>query len=433
MKPTISITPNNCLADDEVKIHVQGLQSNQKVTLYAVLERSDVGNFDSYAHYTASQDGTIDLGKDISTGGTYTGIEPMGLFWSMKPSKNMRPTDRFLVNDIENPIVTSFRVFDSHLKYEYFLSSEYWSTGEALAKAFVRRWYKRPEVRRVPVRWKKVRGILFIPKGKGPFPALIDIFGLAGRYGRLIEYRASLFASRGYLCLALAYFDYDDLPTYWNGDGVDLEYFEEAKDFLQSRPETNQNEIGIVGTSFGGMLALACASYIPGFKCAVSINGPVFVYRTNMRYKGRTWEPKFGNLDNTFEENGAVAEKYCFDDDYDFERNGNSLIDFCGSNKSFLFIFGKDDNAFNNVKAAAVTEKLIQKGNGDYKIVSYPGAGHFLEPPHFPLTSKTYFKFLTTYRSWGGQPKEHARAQELAWTEILSFLDKHLAVKTSQL
>ena len=30
--------------------------------------------------------GNIDLNQDASTGGSYTGVEPMGLFWAMKPS-----------------------------------------------------------------------------------------------------------------------------------------------------------------------------------------------------------------------------------------------------------------------------------------------------------------------------------------------------------
>ena len=30
--------------------------------------------------------GVIDLEKHASLGGSYTGIEPMGLFWAMKPS-----------------------------------------------------------------------------------------------------------------------------------------------------------------------------------------------------------------------------------------------------------------------------------------------------------------------------------------------------------
>ena len=49
----------------------------------------------------------------------------------------------------------------------------------------------------------------FFP-GEGPFPGVIDLFGGAGG---LMEFRASLLASRGFATLALAYWNYDDLPS----------------------------------------------------------------------------------------------------------------------------------------------------------------------------------------------------------------------------
>lgn len=45
--------------------------------------------------------------------------------------------------------------------------------------------------------------------GTGPFPGVIDLYGTTGG---LNESRASLLASRGFSTLALAYFNYKDLP-----------------------------------------------------------------------------------------------------------------------------------------------------------------------------------------------------------------------------
>ena len=44
-----------------------------------------------------------------------------------------------------------------------------------------------------------------------------------GSAGGLIEYRAALLASRGFTVLALAFFNYDDLPKYMAA--VTLDYF----------------------------------------------------------------------------------------------------------------------------------------------------------------------------------------------------------------
>lgn len=56
-----------------------------------------------------------------------------------------------------------------------------------------------------------------------------------GSIGGLIEFRASLLASHGFAALALAYCDYEDLPCPL--EKVDLEYFEEAANFLLRHPK----------------------------------------------------------------------------------------------------------------------------------------------------------------------------------------------------
>lgn len=64
--------------------------------------------------------------------------------------------------------------------------------------------------------------------GPGPFPAIIDLYGSGGG---LVEYRASLLASRGFVTLALAFLAFEDLPDF--PEFIDLDYFGEAIKFLQ--------------------------------------------------------------------------------------------------------------------------------------------------------------------------------------------------------
>lgn len=71
--------------------------------------------------------------------------------------------------------------------------------------------------------------------GKGPFPGILDLYILGGG---LNEQRASLLANKGFVVLALAYYGYQDLPK--NPKKLDLEYFEEAANFLQKHPEVSQ-------------------------------------------------------------------------------------------------------------------------------------------------------------------------------------------------
>lgn len=50
----------------------------------------------------------------------------------------------------------------------------------ALANVELERHLTAPGVRRVPVKQGKVRGVLYLPPGPGPFPSIIDTFGTIG-------------------------------------------------------------------------------------------------------------------------------------------------------------------------------------------------------------------------------------------------------------
>jgi acyl-coenzyme A thioesterase 1/2/4 len=60
----------------------------------------------------------------------------------------------------------------------------------------------------------------------------MDLFGVGGG---LMEYRASLLAGKGFAVMALAYYNYDDLPK--DMDILHLEYFEEAVNYLLNHPQ----------------------------------------------------------------------------------------------------------------------------------------------------------------------------------------------------
>lgn len=68
--------------------------------------------------------------------------------------------------------------------------------------------------------------------GEGQFSGIIDLYG---SIGGLREYRASLLAGHGFAVLALAYFQFEDLPEYLSQ--VHLEYFEEAVTFMLHHPQ----------------------------------------------------------------------------------------------------------------------------------------------------------------------------------------------------
>lgn len=74
----IQVIPKVSLFDQKVHIKAQGLPSQAKVTLHLATQqewRRKPVEFMSCSHYVTSNHGDLDLNRDASVGGTYTGIQ----------------------------------------------------------------------------------------------------------------------------------------------------------------------------------------------------------------------------------------------------------------------------------------------------------------------------------------------------------------------
>ena len=105
-----------------------------------------------------------------------------------------------------------------------------------------------------------------------------------------------MLASHGFVTLALAFFGVDDLPEVYSS--FDLEYFEEAVDFLVSLPEVTHHQVGLCGSSTGGNICLtmmmffghkikACAVFSVPF---VSAPGPTIYKEQVLEGSDFAWE-----------------------------------------------------------------------------------------------------------------------------------------------
>ena len=100
------------------------------------------------------------------------------------------------------------------------------------------------------------------------FTGVIDLFGAAGG---LVEFKASLLASHGFATLALAYLGYEDQPLI--PSSINLDYFEEAANWLISHPKVLPHGIGMHAICYGSWIALLMASYqIAPIKAVVAIS-----------------------------------------------------------------------------------------------------------------------------------------------------------------
>ncbi|KAM9202491.1 acyl-coenzyme A thioesterase 6-like isoform 5-T5 [Dugong dugon] len=415
MPATVILEPaGRCCWDEPVNITVHGLTPGQRVTLRASLRDEKGAHFRAHARYCADDGGELDLARAPALGGSFAGLEPMGLIWALEPEK---PFWRFLKRDVQTPFAVELEVLEGHEP----------EPQRVLGRAVHERDFLRPGVRREPVRAGCVRATLFLPPGMGPFPGVIDLFGSGGS---LCEYRASLLSGHGFAVLALAYFRFEDLPEYLND--VHLEYFEEAVDFMLQHPKVKGPNIGLLGFSKGGDLCLSMASFLKGITATVLINSCVANTITPLHYKDMTI-PSLGNDlgKHTITESGLMDCVNIWNNPLE-EPDHRSLIPLEKAQGPFLFIVGKDDHNWKSEFYAHIASAWLQAHGKDRpQIIYYPGAGHCIDPPYFPPRIASVHAFLGQAMFFGGEPGAHSKAQVDAWQQIQTFFHKHLDGKKS--
>lgn len=192
--------------------------------------------------------------------------------------------------------------------------------------------------------------------------------------------------------------------------------------------------IGVISTSKGAEIALSLAIHLKQVTATILINGPTSIYGFPHVYRGHTYQPipyslqflstnalGFIEFHGTFKEVGVEASQ--------------SFLPIEKAHGHFLFIVGEDDKNVNSKEHAnKATERLRRQGKNNWTLLSYPGAGHLIEPPYSPLCWASKVPNVYTPLYWGGEVIAHAAAQEHSWKEIQKFLRKHLiTMVTSQL
>ncbi|XP_037537844.1 acyl-coenzyme A thioesterase 1-like [Nematolebias whitei] len=394
-----------CLFDEPLQVKVSGLRCRQVVTMRARSTDDRGVVFSSSATYKADGDGEIDLSRDPSLSGSYVGVEPMGLLWSMTADALHK---MFQKKSPLNPHVLNFSVHDE---------------DRMLAEATNERFLMRDGVRRVPVKQGNINGVLFTPQGSGPFPAVLDLYTFDGG---LSEKRAALLASRGFLVLAVSLFGHNLLK---NTKEINLDYFEESIDFLKSQDKVGSKGVGVLSISKSGDLALSMASYLPGVEAVVWINGCSANTALPLYYKQKLIHPALMYDKKKFisSESGAVNVKFSLHNPLE-EENRATLIPIEKADSQFLFVASEDDlNWDSKAYMDEVVERLKHHGKQNFESVSYPGAGHYLEPPYGPYCPSSFHPLASKPVLWGGEPRSHAAAEVHLWEKIQEFFWTHLS------
>jgi dienelactone hydrolase len=230
--------------DQPVAVTVQGLPAEARTTLTARARDAGGTTWSGTAQFTATSAGEVSLGQP-SVGGSYTGVNPMGLFTLMAPPPGSAP-DWFLYPEAG-----------------YDVTLEATIDGQVAATATVRR--QDPVAAGVVEKQLRpakggIYGNLYLPKDTAARRPGVLVFGGSGG-GLTTSFAAALLAAHGYPSLALAYFEAPGLPKTLHT--IPLEYFTRALEVLRAQPGVDPRHVLVAGDSRGGEAALLLGAHFP--------------------------------------------------------------------------------------------------------------------------------------------------------------------------
>jgi fermentation-respiration switch protein FrsA (DUF1100 family) len=450
---SFEVSPNPSFIDDEVRITLRGAQPNQAIRIRACTQDDDQRLWTSYAEFHADASGCIDATTARSVTGTYRGVSPMGLFWSMQLSDEHSSGRAMFAKKTTAPNLVSL---------------EAQSGGRVIASASLTRDLLSPgtETRDLIIPSEheigsegsangssgSLVGRLFLPHAgsgslvNGKHPVVIVLGGSGGGFD--LD-KAAVLSRSGFATLALAYFGAPPLPSWLHR--VPFEYFEATFSWLSAQPEIDMQRLGVLGVSRGAELALLLGTTFQQIRAVVAYAASSVAWAAAGRDKTTgeiipswTWRGEpipfaplplrgfmlrsaipvvllrrpvvFRNLFRAGLLNREAAERAAIP----VEKIAGPI----------LLISGGDDHLWPAAEMSEAILARLKRHRFDHvaEHLHYPGAGHMLRYPHLPTTSRESRNphLRNAKFSYGGTPARDAEAQSDSWRRTVSFLQKHL-------
>ncbi|RNB84720.1 acyl-CoA thioesterase [Brevibacillus fluminis] len=427
LSPAITIFPNEAMIDEEVKITLSGFESFQLITVRAIAEGMLGGEFEaeSYAVFQADGSGNISVANQAPLSGTYNTKDPMGLFWSMDVKKLKFPAKRTLS---ALPVFPSFGTVTVMAEVD----------GHVLAETMLTRKYLSEDITYTDVLDDGIVGRLFYHPHRTR-PGIIVLGGSEGGIASSSQF-AALFASHGYSALALAYFDFEDLP-----DGIrnlPLEYVERTIQWMKQNEYVRDGQVALFGRSKGAELSLVIGATGTNIHAIVAssptsvvsigawnaANGSqIYQPQSSWSYHGvplpyLQWTEEQCRSAMAYIENNERFDHIHFAGMADEQMAENSTIRLEHAACPLMLISSDDDHYWPSQYHCERIVSRLKAFHYPYKVehLTYAKTGHGIRFPYIPTTR---------LQLNGGTAQQNAYASADSWKHILSFLREIFAVE----
>lgn len=414
----------DALTDQPRKITATGLVPGiAKLTAFS--RHADGSEWQSRADFKIDASGRLDLDADIPQAGDWQVADSMAAIWSQR--QTAAPVIAALSESVA-PRTVQLAITDKR--------------GQRATAELVQRFVGAGVTRR-EIRENGLSATLFSPLGDGPFPLVIL---LNGSGGGTPEQRAALLASRGYLALALAWFNAPGRPDYISD--TPLEYFEQALLWAKTTLRPRNDFIAVGGHSRGGELALLLGARFPqyvsaviGFVPSAVVHGTLRAGRPDQARDADAWIWQGQPLRNIWQQN-PDADWHAFDHppapglplrqapafvavEQHRESREAARIPVERIAGPVLLLSGTDDGFWPSTAYCAAILNTLSSAGHRWRVehISNTGAGHAIGFPGVPTTQIARVHPVAGVPiDGGGTPLANARANSTSWARVLRFL-----------
>ncbi|WP_135820686.1 acyl-CoA thioester hydrolase/BAAT C-terminal domain-containing protein [Halostella litorea] len=382
--------PDRSRNDEPISVRITGADAGATVEFEAALTDDDGVEWRSRASFTADGDGVVDLTETAPDDGSYEGVAPMGWLWSMTADA-----------DVLMPELTA----DPEVAVDLRATSG----GERAERTIVRELYDEGITKR-PVDRDGLVGTLYEPAGDGPHPGVLSLHGSGGQTPvRTVQ----LLASHGFAVLAVQYFgEAEPIPD--EHRSVPLSYFDEAASWLRAQPSVRDGQLGAVGGSRGGELALLLGARFDWIGAVVAYAG------SGVAWDSPSGEPGWVHDGEAVPHlEGKDIPRETVEAGLADEPVDEATIAVERTDGPVLLITGDDDQLWPAGRLSRIAmDRLDAADHGyEYEHRSYEGAGHLISVPYVPTAE---------FDMGGGTPSGTARAAADSWPAVLEYLERGL-------